>query len=102
MKERNKIEFIKNIESLLRQTSEYSDIVIKYGYVSYFDDECYKGTSKKMFHESSEEVVPGMGQDECVLIKWKSQHDMFGIRQSIKMDSFSGIFHDVSKAIKGL
>lgn len=101
MTERNKIEFIKNMESLLKQTEEYSDIVIKYGYVNYFDDECYKGTTKKMFHESSE-VVSGMGQDECVLIKWKSQHDMFGIRQSIKMDSFSGIFHDISKAIKGL
>jgi hypothetical protein len=83
-----KIEFVKEIEKLLHMTREFADIKLKYGYLDL--NKSYSFTRAEQFIEANVEVI-----DDCVLLKWVNQSDMFGEIISISGDSFSGILQDV-------
>lgn len=82
----NKIEFIKNLESLCRQCRALGDIVIEYGY------------------EDKDGFVPSDtildDKREMICARWKDQDRRFGVYQSIEGDSNYGILIDAMKAIR--
>ena len=77
------------INELLNETN-YSDVVVKYGF-----------KDSNGFHESDVDV----NEDpvyECVLVKYKTQSDKWGILQSIECDSTFAIIEDIMIAINKL
>lgn len=94
-----RVDYIKKIQEIVDTWHE--DIKIKYGYLSNEHYE-YPFNNKRVFIESKSDINENENLREYVLVKYKSQSDMFGIQQSIEADGYYYILKDILKAIDKL
>lgn len=98
----NRLQIIKDLETLLNTTRAAEGISIRYGYAErkYTEDE----NGKKylldiVFHESDRELDLREDPREEVQIRWGNQSDLFATYQSIEGDSGVAIINDIMKAV---
>lgn len=85
-----RVNIVRELQSLIRKTN-VNDVTIKYGY-----------KENGVFVKSDVDVNTDPSKRECVLIKYDSQSDEFGIVQSIEMNGLFWIIKDVINAIDKL
>lgn len=88
MVKENKIEFIKELETLMHKTRMFKDLVIEVGYRE------YKGDSDD---PDRWEFIPCEEKPEWLLLRWKEQDSRFGRLVPIDGDSCWGIMIDFMK-----
>ena len=94
-------DFVKSIESLLRQCPELEGLELHYGYWDLTKErDFYQGTYKIVFHYSDTDVNTETDKDEMIMAKWEDEDDTWGVVQSIAADSLSAILTDTVKLIK--
>lgn len=98
----NRLQIIKDLETLLNTTRAASGISIRYGYAErkYTEDE----NGKKhlldiVFHECNEELGVDNEHGEEVQLRWGKQSDLFATYQSIEADSGLSIINDIMMAV---
>ena len=94
----NRLQIIKDLETLLNTTSAAEGIQIRYGYAErIYTEDGYLVTV--VFHESDKEL--DLKEDYCeeVQLRWGKQSDLFATYQSIEGDSGIAIINDIMKAV---
>lgn len=87
----SRIEYVEEIEQLIRKDRNYSDVTLTYGVMT-----------NDGFSERGQDANTERDVVECVLIKHNGRSPQFGIVQSIAMDSLFYILIDVLEGIKKL
>ena len=98
----NRLQIIKEMETLLNKTRAANGIRIRYGYAEReyieFDGKVHIGNI--VFHESERELDKRDDPREEVQVKWGNQSDIFATYQSIESDSGFAIIEDIMKAVR--
>jgi len=99
----NRLQVIKDLETLLNTTRAAEGIQIKYGYVerkySEPDEDGKRYLIDIKFHESDIELNKIDDPTEEVRISWGNQSDLFARYQSVEGDSGISIINDIMKAV---
>lgn len=103
----SKIDFIKEVEKVVRMTDAFEDLSITYGWLenkySKPDEETGEVTViDRVFHPSDRVLNNPDDEREMLRFKWGEQSDYFCLYQSIEADSYYGILRDVYKALDKL
>lgn len=100
----NRLQIIKDLETLLKTTRACEDINIKYGYAKRHYSEPNEDGNRYViditFHESERELNKKDDPREEVRLSWGKQSDIFATYQSIEGDSGIAIIEDIMKAIR--
>ena len=99
----NRLQIIKDLETLLNITRAAEGIQIKYGYVdrkySEPDENGKRYVINIKFHESDRELNKIDDPTEEVRISWGNQSDLYARYQSVEGDSGISIINDIMKAV---
>lgn len=94
----NRLQIIKDLETLLNTTRAAEGIQIRYGYAEriYTEDGYLLSV---IFHESDRELNLREEPREEVQLRWGKQSDLFATYQSVEGDSGVAIINDIMKAV---
>jgi len=98
----NRLQIIKDLETLLNTTRAAKGLQIRYGYTDRIYAEDEKGEKfllSVLFHECNEELGIDSEHSEVVQLRWENQSDLFATYQSIEGDSGISIINDIMKAV---
>ena len=99
----NRLQIIKDLETLLRTTRACEDINIKYGYAERHYSEPDENGKRYLidivFHESDRELDLQTDPREEIRLAWGKQSDLFATYQCIEGDSGISIIRDIMKAV---
>lgn len=99
----NRLQIIKDLETLLNTTRAANGISIRYGYAerkySEPDERGERHLFDIVFHESDRELDLREDPREEVQLRWGKQSDLFATYQSIEGDSGIAIINDIMKAV---
>ena len=98
----NRLQIIKDLETLLNKTRAAKGISIRYGYAERKYTEDKNGKKHLLdivFHECNEELSVDNEHDEEVQLRWGEQSDIFATYQSIEADSGLSIINDIMMAV---
>jgi hypothetical protein len=99
----NRLQIIKDLETLLNATRAASGINIRYGWVERKYTEADENGERYLFdivfHESDRELNKPDDPREEVQLRWGNQSDLFATYQSIECDSGIAIISDIMKAV---
>ena len=99
----DRLQIIKDLETLLNTTRTAKGIQIRYGYAerkySEPDENGKKHLLNIVFHECNEELGIDNEYGEEVQLRWGEQSDIYATYQSIEADSGISIINDIMKAV---
>lgn len=99
----NRLQIIKDLETLLNTTRAANGIQIRYGYAERKYYELDENGKRQLvdikFHESDRELDLREDPREEVQVRWEKQSDLFATYQSIEGDSGIAIINDIMKAV---
>ena len=99
----NRLQIIKDLETLLNTTRAAEGISIRYGYAERKYSEPDENGKRQLidikFHESEKELNLLEDPREEVQLRWGNQSDLFATYQSIEGDSGIAIINDIMKAV---
>ena len=99
----NRLQIIKDLETLLNTTRAASGIQIRYGYAerkySEPDENGKRYLLDIVFHECDKELDLREDPREEVQLRWGKQSDIFATYQCIEGDSGVSIINDIMKAV---
>jgi len=99
----NRLQIIKDLETLLNKTRAANGISVRYGYAerkySEPDENGERYLFDIVFHESDRELNLREDPREEVQLRWGKQSDLFATYQSIEGDSGIAIINDIMKAV---
>ena len=99
----NRLQIIKDLETLLNTTRACGELNIKYGYAERKYSEPDENEKRCLigitFHESDRELNQREDPREEVRLAWGKQSDLFARYQSIEGDSGIAIISDIMKAV---
>lgn len=101
----NKLDFIKEVERVVRMTTVFKDLNITYGWleIERYDTPDEDGkyyVKNKTFHESDRVLNEKNDPREMLRFRWGKQSDLYCIYRSIEADSYWGILIDVMDGLK--
>ena len=99
----NRLQIIKDLETLLNTTRAAKGISIRYGYAERKYTEPDENGKRYLldivFHECDEELGVDNEHGEEVQLRWGEQSDIFATYQSIEADSGLSIINDIMIAV---
>ena len=99
----DRLQIIKDLETLLNTTRAAKGIQIRYGYAerkySEPDENGKRCLLDIVFHESDKELDLREDPREEVQLRWGKQSDLFATYQSLEGDSGIEIINDIMKAV---
>lgn len=99
----DRLQIIKDLETLLNTTRSAKGIQIRYGYAERKYSEPDENGNKQLvdikFHESETQLDLRESPREEVQLRWEKQSDLFATYQSIEGDSGISIINDIMKAV---